>query len=169
MNKNTKTIALIGILTALYVVFALTLKIPMGIGNIALDLGYIVLTISAFKLGMKSAIVGGLGAMIESILFSAYGISYGWIVMNIIIGLICGYILSRFKPNKYQYLFYGIVIIFAVFVGVSAKTIIECQLYSIPYLVKIPKSLVAWIVDSIVMIIGIFISKRVVKENIIHE
>ena len=164
MNKTTKTIALVGILTALYVVFALTLKIPMGVGNIALDLGYIVLTVSAFKLGMKSAIVGGLGALIESVLFSAYGISYGWIVMNIIIGLICGYVFTRYTPNKREYLFYSLIIVAVVLIGVSAKTVIECQLYSIPYLVKIPKSLVAWIIDSIVMIIGIFVSKRVVKE-----
>lgn len=162
MNKNTKTIALIGILTALYVVFALTLKIPMGIGNIALDLGYIVLTISAFKLGMRSAIVGGLGAMIESVLFSAYGISYGWIVMNVIIGLICGTLFNKFSGKK-KYLYCGIVIVSSVLLGITAKTIIECSLYSIPYVAKIPKSAVAFGIDTVVMFIGLPIAIRLIR------
>ena len=166
-NKNTKKIALIGILSALYFVCSITLKIPMGIGSIALDLGYIVLTIAALYLGaIPAAIVGGLGAMLESVLLSSYGISYGWIVMNIIIGLICGIFFRLIKSNKMgirEIVGYSGIILVAVLLGVGAKTIIECNLYSIPYLVKIPKSLVAFGVDSVVMIIGLPIAYRVRK------
>lgn len=154
---STKKIATVGMLTALYVVLSLTLKIPLGVGAIALDLGYIVLTVSAFKVGVWSAVVGGAGAAIESFMFSPYGLSYGWIVMNIIIGLICGYLLYK---TRRSYAFHICTIVFAVLAGITAKTIIECSLYSIPYPVKLPKSATAFAVDTIVMLIGLIVVYR---------
>ena len=155
---KAKTIATVGILTALYVVLSLTLKIPFGIGAIALDLGYIVLTVSAFKVGMWSAVVGGAGAALESYIFSPYGLSYGWIVMNIIIGLICGYF---FYKKRKPYAFHVCMIVISVFVGVTVKTVIECGLYSIPFLVKIPKSVTAFAIDTIVMLIGLLVAYKI--------
>ena len=162
--KTTKKIALIGILSALYVVFSLTLKIPMGIGAIALDLGYIVLTVSVFTVGIYAGIVGGIGAFVESLVFSAYGISWGWVVMNILIGIICGLLIQKIKLDSIKnYLICGAVIVGAVFVGITAKTIIECSLYSIPYAVKIPKSAVAFGIDTLVMLIGLPIASKIKK------
>ena len=160
-----RDVVVLGILSALYVVFSLTLKIPMGIGNISLDMGYIVLTVACMKYGWKGAFVGGIGAALESLLFSAYGISYGWIVMNIIIGILAGiaFMLIKIEKPVPKYIVLSIVIILACFVGVTAKTVIECKLYSIPYAVKIPKSAVAWCVDSLVMIIGLPIGSKVLK------
>ena len=154
---STKKIATVGMLTALYVVLSLTLKIPLGVGAIALDLGYIVLTVSAFKVGIWSAVVGGAGAAIESFMLSPYGLSYGWIVMNIIIGLICGYL---FYNAKISHQYHISAIVLSVFAGITAKTIIECSLYSIPYLVKLPKSATAFAVDTIVMLIGLIVVYR---------
>lgn len=167
MNTSNKTnkIAIVGVLSALYFVLSLTLKIPTGFGAIALDMGYIVLTVSAITLGpIPAALVGGIGAAVESSLLSPYGISIGWVVMNIIIGLICGYALHNADNIKMVRTI--IIIVIAVFIGVCAKTGIECTLYSIPLIVKAPKSIVAWIIDSIVMVIGIPIAKRV-KDRIV--
>ena len=73
--------------------------------------------------------------------------------MNICIGITCGTFLFRRhfdKPSKlYKAVF---VILVSVFAGVLAKTVIECLLYSIPILVKIPKSASAFFIDSFVMI-----------------
>ncbi len=161
MKIALKKIAFIGILTALYVVLSLTLKIPLGLGNIMLDLGYLALTVAAFTVGPWAAFVGGVGALLESLWFSAYGISYGWIVMNILIGLICGLVLPKIKLEKfYHYLICGAIIFGAVLVGITAKTIIECKLYNIPYLVKIPKSAVAFGVDTLVMWLSIPIATQ---------
>lgn len=161
---NIKKVSLIGILSALYVVCSLTLKIPMGVGAIALDMGYLVLTFAAFAVGGYAAIVGGIGALVESALFSPYGISWGWVVMNIIIGLICGLIFKSIKLNKARsYVGAGIVIVGAVLAGITAKTVIECTLYSIPYLVKLPKSAVAFAIDTIVMLIGLPITSKALK------
>lgn len=145
---NIRKITLTGILTALYFVLSLTLKIP-ATGNISLDLGYIALTVAAVLLGpIPGAIVGGLGAAIESILLSPYGLSIGWVVMNIIIGLIVGAIVD----NDTDIFIEVCTIACAVFLGVCAKMAIECSLYSIPLLVKLPKSLWAFIFDAFVMI-----------------
>lgn len=161
---NIKKISLIGILSALYVVCSLTLKIPMGVGAIALDMGYLVLTFAAFAVGGYAAIVGGLGALIESALFSPYGISWGWVIMNIIIGLICGLVFKEIKLDKIRgYVISGFVIITAVFIGIVEKTAFECWMYSIPILVKLPKSAVAFAIDTAVMLIGLPITKQVLK------
>ena len=153
MKKSVKTMVLTAMLTALYFVLSISLKIPT-VGNISLDLGYIALTIAAVYLGaLPAAIVGGLGAAIESTLLSPYGLSIGWVVMNICIGIACGtFLFHRHfdKPSKlYKAVF---VILVSVFAGVLAKTVIECLLYSIPILVKIPKSASAFFIDSFVMI-----------------
>lgn len=163
--SKTRQVAFLGILTALYVVCALSLKVPTGVGNISLDLGYIVLTVACMLLGWKAFIVGGVGAFLESLLFSAYGISYGWIAMNVIIGLMCGIVFSVCKPKKtvLKVAVYSVVIVVAVALGVAVKTIIECKLYSIPYAVKIPKSVTAFIIDSVVMLVGLPLAFRLTK------
>lgn len=165
--SKTKQISYLGILSALYVVCALSLKIPMGVGNIALDLGYIVLTVTCLLFGWKACIVGGVGAFLESLLFSAYGISYGWIAMNIIIGVFCGIVFTLIKKGTdkklFRYLGCGSATIIGVLLGVTAKTIIECKLYSIPYAAKIPKSFIAFIIDTAVMLVGLPLAFRIVK------
>ena len=52
------------------------------------------------------------------------------------------------------------VVLFAALGLLGAKTLIECSLYSIPFLVKIPKNAVAFGVDAAVMTFGIFLYKR---------
>ena len=165
MRKEViKKIALVGIMTALYVVMSLTLKIPIGVGNIQLDMGYIVLAIACFTVGPWAGFIGGAGAAIESILFSAYGISWGWIAMNLLIGLVLGFIFIKYELTPvYRFIMAIDFIILAVLVGALVKTVIECALYSIPYQVKIPKSLTAWVIDSIAMIIGLSLVKPVKK------
>jgi hypothetical protein len=44
---------------------------------------------------------------------------------------------------------------------VTVKTFIECGLYSIPLLVKIPKSVTAFAIDTIVMIIGLLVAYKI--------
>lgn len=160
MNKSTKTIVTFGMFAALYVVLSATIKIPL-IGHIVLDMGYIILTVAAVCYGaIPAAIIGAVGCAIESILFTALGFSISWVVMNIIIGLIVGYVATRPMIDTKRWII-AIVIPIAVFLGVVAKTGIECVLYNIPVAVKVPKALVAFAVDSLVMIIGLPIAYQV--------
>lgn len=156
---KTKKIALLGILTALYVVMSLTLKINL-IGNIALDLGYIPFAVACCYFGPVGAVVGCIGCGLESILFSAYGFSISWFVGNLIIGLGCGFL---FKATKNVWLRIVSVIVFVALGILLAKTVIECNLYGIPFEVKIVKNLVAFGIDTAVMIIGVAFFEKIKK------
>ena len=162
MNKTTvKTISGVAILTALYCVLSALMKIPF-IGAISLDLGYIVLTIGCMKYGMWGAFIGAVGCAIESLLFSPYGFSISWFVGNFIIGLGCGYI---FKKTDITWKHIIAIIIFVAIGILITKTIIECNLYNIPFEVKIVKNVVAFAIDTITMIIGVFTAKRLIKRD----
>lgn len=160
MNKPTvRKISGIAILTSLYVVLSAMMKIPF-IGAISLDLGYIALTVGCAMFGMWGAFIGAVGCGIESILFSPYGFSIGWFAANLIIGLGCGFVFKHTERTWKRI----IAIIFFVALGILvAKTGIECFLYNIPFEVKIIKSIVAFVIDTITMIIGLAVVKRVVK------
>ena len=160
MSKlKTRQIAGIGILTALYCVLSAMMKIPF-IGAISLDLGYIALAIGCCAYGMWGAIIGAIGCGLESLLFSPYGFSPSWFVANLIIGAGCGYVFTHTD------VIWKRIIAIIGFVGIGmlgAKTGIECYLYHIPFAIKIIKNLVAFGIDSFVMIIGVVIANRIKK------
>ena len=145
---------------ALYVALSMVLKIPV-IGHIGLDLGYIVLAVYCMKFGAVSgAIVGACGCTLISLIMSGW-FPPGWFVGNLVIGLICGKFYK--KENK----IYNIVLtMFAVILGIlMIKTVIECYMFSIPFMVKIPKNAIAAVMDMFVMWIGLFVSDKIVKES----
>ena len=153
MNKTAKKVALVGILTALYVVMALTLKLKLGLGDISLDLGYVALCVACFTVGPWAGFVGAAGAAIISSIATQYGFSISWTVMNAVIGIGLGLIFVKFKLDSFvKYIIAIVLILAAVLVGVACKTGIEC-----PFLVKLPKAALAFGVDSVVMIIGLFV------------
>lgn len=165
MSKlTTKTITSIALLTALYCVLSATMKIPF-IGAISLDLGYIALSVACAIFGPWAAFVGAVGCGLESILFSPYGFSISWFTANLIIGLGCGFVFARTE------VFWKRLIAIILFVGIGmlgVKTGIECYLYHIPFAVKIVKNLVAFGIDSFVMIMGLNIIKFI-KKGVLYE
>lgn len=155
MNK-TKKLCYLAVLTALYVVLSAFLKINL-IGNIQIDLGYIAFAVALCEFGVWGAVVGVIGCMLESILFSAYGFSVSWAVANLIIGIGCGVVFWKTEKIWWRALS---IVLFAALGLLVAKTVIECSLYSIPLLVKIPKNAVAFVVDAVVMVFGLLLHKR---------
>lgn len=158
MNKTQK-ICFLGVLTALYVVLSAFLKFNL-IGNIQIDLGYIVFAFALCEFGIYGTIVGVLGCTLESILFSAYGFSVSWAIANLIIGVCCG---LAFTVEKKMWLRITVIILSAAAGVLVAKTLIECYLYSIPFAVKITKNAVAFGVDATAMIIGLLIHDKYSK------
>lgn len=155
MNNKTNTITILGMLTALYVVFSAFMKFTL-FSNIMVDLGYIVFTVALCMYGICGTVVGVIGCALESILFSAYGFSISWVVANLAIGLIAGWTLHK----NVHVIAKCIVVVFAVAVGMLlVKTVIECYLYSIPFAVKIPKNAVAFAADAATMIAGLAVYK----------
>lgn len=161
MKLKTKDIVILGMLTALYVVLSAFLKFTI-FSNIMVDLGYIAFAFALCMYGLWGTVVGVLGCTLESILFSAYGFSISWAAANLVIGLICGFF---YKTDGKRWLKYLITILAVAFAMIVVKTAIECMLYGIPLAVKIPKNLVAFGVDAVVMCLGLIFydltSKRI--------
>lgn len=156
---NIKTMTRTAMLTALYVVLSMSIKFPVY-GNIQLDLGYVALAVSCLFGGWVAAFVGGVGAAIESTVMSPYGVSVGWIAMNVVIGLCVGSFTKKVLfCERRDILALSFVIIVAVCAGAFCKGLIECWLYQIPFIIKLPKILSAWVIDAAIMVASVPIVK----------
>lgn len=157
--KTTIKITLTAVGIALYVVLSMVAKIPV-IAHISLDLGYIVLAVYCYHLGAVSGMfVGGVGCVLVSMLTTGW-FPPGWLAGNLLIGLLCG--ISYHRKNGIGATIANVCITMAaVIIGIlGAKTVIECALYGIPYVVKLPKNGVACAMDSVVMIAGVIFAQR---------
>lgn len=152
--NTSKKICYLAMGVAMYVVFGMTVKIPL-ISHIQTDLGYMVYGAFLNCFGVCGIIVGVLGCLIESMIFSGW-IPVGWMVGQVFIGLICGVCYKGIrKRNHLKYVLYVVVTAVSVFIGVGLiKTIIECKLYGIPFEIKVVKNLVAALADTIPMAVG---------------
>jgi uncharacterized membrane protein len=158
-KSNTQKICVLAMLTALYVVLSAFLKINI-IGNITIDLGYLAFAVALCEFGVYGTVVGVVGCALESLLFSAYGFSISWVIANLVIGVGCGLVFSRVE-NVWGRI--GAIVLFCAIGLLGCKTVIECALYNIPLLVKIPKNAVAFGIDTAVMICGLVLHKFIVK------
>ena len=153
--KKTKQVAVIAVFIAMYFVLSALLKIPVG-GHITLDLGYIALTVSAVFLGgVPASVTGAAGAFLESALMSQRGVSPGWVLMNAIVGFLCGTVLKKAAGEGGKKLIVSacIVVPLSMLLGVTVKTLVDCLLYDLPLLAKIPSGAAALIADSAVMLL----------------
>lgn len=156
--KEIRKISLYGIGIALYVALSMTIKIPLA-GHASLDLGYIVFAVYCYYFGsIAGMIVGSVGCTFVSLLTSGW-FPPGWIIGNMIIGFIVGMVGKEAGASTLKRI---CVVFFAVFLGIfCAKTIIECALYSIPLAVKVPKSLIVFLTDAVVMSIGTWVAPKI--------
>ena len=155
-HRKIKQIALTAMLIAVYFVLSAMLKIPIA-GHITLDLGYIALMVGAVQMGSVPAmIIGGVGAFLESSLMSQRGASPGWVAMNIIAGGLIGWVLYSRRDGERKKLVTAALIVVpaATLLGAAAKMFIDCAMYDLPLLVKLPTTAVAWISDSAVMLVA---------------
>lgn len=163
---TTKDLCNIGIGTALYVVLSATVKIPL-IGHIQTDLGYVAFGAYLSMFGILGTIVGALGCVIESALFSGW-FPPGWLLGQIFIGIACGIVFKatdKLKSNKARIAIRIITAIISAFIGVGLiKTAVECYLYSIPFGVKFAKNFIAFVADAPPMILGVLIGNGLKKK-----
>lgn len=170
MRKDVKNevfkITFTGVMLALAVVLSTFCQIRL-FGDIRLDLSYMVIVVMCYAYG---GLVGGFFAagiaLMNSALFSSYGVSISWISANLIIGLVTGVVLHYVKiKNKGLKIAVDLTaIVVSCAIGLLlTKTIIECNLYQIPFEVKIVKNLVAFGSDTAMMIIGYFTLMMIYK------
>lgn len=165
MNK-TKKICNLALGIALYVALSATVKIPL-IGHIQTDLGYIAFGAYLVIFGWQAVVVGVIGCIIESMLFSGW-FPIGWAVGQTFIGIMCGlwYKYTDNKETAYKSITRITCTVLAVFIGVAViKTFIECQLYSIPFEIKFAKNTIAFIADVFPMVFGVLIGERLKRKT----
>lgn len=160
---KVKLIAFLGIGIALYFALGCIMNIPvLANTHLQTDLGYIAFAICLYLFGWSATIVGVVGCLFESLLTSGW-VPIGWMLGQVAIGLICGIVYKKIDKK----IIHIIVTVVAVFIGVALiKSIVECSLYSIPFVVKFPKNCVAFVADTIPMIIGLptaYKLKKIIK------
>ena len=110
--------------------------------------------------GILTVAAGGyLGDFISRRLFEENDFSFGFgIIFGIGIALVFLFALKFIDiPKKYRK-----PLIAMAFIGIAViKTGIECALYSIPIEIKFVKNCVAFVADTIPMLVGLFIGYRV--------
>ena len=153
----TKKVAYLGIGVALYVVLGCVMNIPLlANSHLQTDLGYIAFGVYCYLFGWLGLFVGAIGCVLESLLISGW-MPVGWLVGQIFIGIACGIIYKR-ETNKVIHI---VVTVLSVFVGIAViKTVIESLLFGIPFEVKFAKNFVAFIADTIPMLVGLFLGYK---------
>lgn len=160
--KVTKKISMLAMGIALYVVLSMTVKIPL-IGHIQTDLGYIAYGVFLSFFGFPAILVGVLGCIIESLAFTGW-FPVGWIFGQIFIGVMLSLCLPKIlsmKNKVVEFFLVCLVSLVAVFIGVGLiKTIIESNIWGIPFPIKFMKNVVATLADTPPLIIGVLLSSR---------
>lgn len=156
--NNTKKIAYLGVGIALYFVLSMLANIPL-IGNIRLDCGYIVYAIYLVIFGWFGIPVGVIGCFIKGYISDGW-IPFTWMIGQTIIGISCAYMFSKTNKKVIQIL----TIIISVFLGIAiVSSGLSAIMFNLPLGLKIFKGCVGALVDSIAMIIGLFIADKLKK------
>ena len=159
MNQEIKKICFTGVMLALATVLSTFCQIRL-FGDIRLDMSYMIITVMCYAYGaLVGCFFAGGVALLNSMFFSAYGVSISWISANLIIGLIVGLVLHYIKMKKtWTKITIDVAsIVLSCAVGLLlVKTVIECNLYQIPFEIKIIKNAVAFGSDTTLMLVGYF-------------
>lgn len=172
---STKKICINAMGIALFVVFTMCLQVPV-FENYYLCLGYIAMAFYSYYLGCASGtLVGTIGVLIYCFISSGLRGMPGWILGNVIIGIMCGYAAKVAKKQKNiwkKQIIMILAVIVSTFVGILiVKSFIEVMLYSLPFVLRIANNIYAFVADIIILIIGfeICITGENVLKNIIEE
>ena len=167
IHKEIFDICFIGVMLALAVVLSSFCQIKL-FSDIRLDLSYMLIPVMCYVYGALTGMLFASGvALFNSLFFSAYGVSISWITANAIIGLVVGLILHYVKVKKTPIkitIDLTAIIISAVIGLLLVKTVIECNLYELPFDVKIVKNAVAFGSDTTLMLVGYLVMLPIVNK-----
>lgn len=159
MKLTTKKVSLLGLGIALFVVLTMCLQVPI-FENYYICLGYIIMAVYCCSVGVLSGtLVGTLGVILYCLLTSGLRGMPGWVIGNIVIGIVLGltFRYTRLMDNKYlRYFLCGVAVISSTFFGIFVlKSIVEMYLYSQPFLLRAANNIYAFIADVVVLLFAI--------------
>ena len=159
MSASTKKVCITAMGIALYVVLALCLQVLI-FENYYLCLGYVVMMYFCYYCGpLSSMAVGGMGVVLYCLLTGGLRGMPGWALGNLVIGLVVGILCKRTANMKSKW-FRQIIVVIAVIASTAiamlgVKSLIECILYSQPFLFRVLMNIYAFIADAFVLIVSI--------------
>jgi len=157
--NTTKNICVMALGIALFVVLTLCLQVPV-FENYYLCLGYVVMALYCYSLGpIKGATVGFLGVVLYCLLTSGLRGMPGWAIGNIAIGIAVG-ITCKLTTNMKSKLVRHILICCSIVIStgiamLGVKSLIECFLYSQPFILRTANNIYAFVADVVVLIISL--------------
>lgn len=160
---TTKKLCINALGIALFVALSLCLQIPV-FENYYLCLGYIVMAVYCYHFGAGSGmLVGSLGVVLYCVLTNGLRGMIGWSLGNILIGAILGYIFNNLKDIRAVVLKNAVFlfsIIFSVGYGIlGLKSLVECILFSQPFIIRAGKNIYAFVADVVVLVVGVLVAQ----------
>jgi len=157
---STKDICIVGMGIALFVTLSMCLRVPI-FENYYICLGYVVMTLYLYAVGTVSGtLVGCIGTLLYCILINGLRGMPGWIVGNLIIGVVLGTVMKRTS----NILVLSIVTCLTTAIGIlGGKSLVECLLYSQPLVVRMATNMSAFIADAFTIVISLPLSAGLKK------
>lgn len=160
MKKSTiKFITTNAIGIALFVVLSICLQVPV-FQNYYLCLGYVAMTVYCYLIGTSSGtIVGTIGVILYCLLISGLRGMPGWAMGNLFLGMIMGTtfrLIKKIKKPIVETIIAAIIIIISTAIAMlGIKSVVECLLYSQPFMLRVTTNMYAFIADAFIIIISL--------------
>ena len=143
---------------ALFVVLTLCLQVPV-FENYYLCLGYIIMAFYLYYFGTASGTLAGtVGVFLYCMLTSGIRGMPGWMLGNVIIGILCGiaakYARKQNKNSIKQIIMFAAVIVSTAIGILAVKSLVEVALYSLPFVLRLANNIYAFVADVFVLIFG---------------
>lgn len=159
LNSTTKKICVLAMGIALFVVLTLCLQVPV-FENYYLCLGYVVMAVYCYLFGpLYGSLIGFFGVVLYCLLTNGLRGMPGWSIGNIIIGIFVG-IACKLTANMKQILLRHTIIALTIVLSTAlamlgVKSIIECFLYSQPFIIRTANNIYAFLADAFVLIFSL--------------
>ncbi len=160
MKKNSvQWLCVTAISTALFVVLTLCLQVPI-FENYYLCLGYLIMAVCLYSFGITcGTFVGCAGVILYCLLTSGLRGMPGWVLGNLVIGVLVGLAFHYTKKLDKTWLksvlnFCAIALSVALGILV-VKSFTECLLYSQPMVIRMGKNVFAFVADIVVLEAGL--------------
>ena len=154
-NITTKDITITGIGIALFVALSFVIRVPI-FENYYICLGYVVMAVYLYSVGiLHGTLVGTLGVFFYCLMISGFRGMPGWILANVVIGIVLGITIKKTKEmtnKKVAIVIHIIAIVLSVAVGILVvKSGVECFLYGQPFWLRTANNIYAFIADIITL------------------
>ncbi len=161
MGKDitTKDITITGIGIALFVALSFVIRVPV-FENYYICLGYVVMAVYLYSVGtIQGTLVGTFGVFIYCLLISGLRGMPGWILANVVIGIVLGYTMKKTKciVNRNVALVIQIIaVVISVAIGILViKSGVECFLYGQPFWLRTTNNIYAFVADVVTLTLSL--------------